>query len=120
MNVSWLLTPSRVKLLKVPRVPLMDAVRAPDGPVTPAWVSTSCVTPRPFSGRSRTCSRLRLVVSSALAMFSSDCGPAAVTVTVSVTVPTASTILTDVGAFSATRTSATTVVVKPDRLASTR
>ena len=98
----------------------MDAVRAPAGPVTPAWVSASCVTSRPFRGRSRTCSRLRLVLSSALAVFSSDCGPAAATTTVSATAPTSTTMSMDVGAFRATRTSSTTVVVKPAALASTR
>ena len=97
----------------------MDAVRAPDGPVTPGWESASCVTLRPFRGRSRTCSRLRLVLSSALAVFSSDWGPAAATTTVSVTAPTSRTTSMDVGAFRATRTSSTTVVVKPAALACT-
>ena len=97
----------------------MDAVRAPDGPVTPAWVSTSCVTPRPFRGSSRICSRPMLVLSSALAAFSSDCGPVAATTTVSATSPSSTTMSMDVGTFRATRTPSITVVVKPAALACT-
>ena len=118
MNVSWLLTPSSVKLLKVPLPPLNDAVRAPPGPVTPNWVSASWVTLRPFRGRSWTCSRKMLVLSSALAVFSGDCAAVAETTTVSVTCPISTTKSTDVAAFTATRTSSTTVVVKPGTLAS--
>ena len=101
-------------------MPLIEALRAPPGPVTPAWVRASWTTLRPFSGRSPTCSRVRLVLSSALTVFISDCASAAETSTVSVTPPTATTTSMDVGALRTTRTSSITVVLKPGAAAATR
>ncbi len=105
--------PSHVMFEKVPRWPLMVAVRFEAPVATPGWRVARSSGLRPFSGRSLIWRSVTVVDSSALVELMAACASAEVTVTVSSTPPGVSWKLIDAGTPTSTFTSGTSLRLKP-------